>query len=405
MRLQILSLIFLYTFFGCRPEKQGYELHHVANPASFNSSLPRLFTDNTEKVFMSWVEQNNEEAVLLFSSLENDTWTIPQEINRSSEWFVNWADFPSVIAQNGNAISAHWLKKIPGHTYSYNIEVASAKSNWNDIVTPHTDNTATEHGFVSMIPHSDSTFLSIWLDGRNMEGVHGGHDSHGDLSTAMTLRSAVLSHNLELLEEAEIDASVCECCGTSAVRVEDGFLVAFRNRSSEEIRDIYTSKLTKKGWSKPLPVHDDNWKIAACPVNGPSLSALNSKVAVAWYTAARDTSKVLLSTSENSGSNFGLPLRIDKGSPLGRVDVQLLPNGQTFVSWLERNPDGRSEAYFIVKLLSDENQVMKEFKIAEISSSRSTGFPQITSANNQLVLAWTEISDNDTKQIRTAILK
>ena len=400
-----LGICILLSLASCIPGDQMYTLHSITNPTAPESSLPRLFTDNTDKIFMSWVEKNGKETVLLYSSLKNDIWSKPEEISRSSDWFVNWADFPSVIAQDGKAISAHWLKKIPGNTYSYNVEVASAKSNWNDVVTPHTDNTATEHGFVSMVPHSDSTFLSIWLDGRNMETGHGGHDNYGDLNTAMTLRSAILTHDLDLLQEAEIDASVCECCGTSAVRVNDGFLVAFRNRTSEEIRDIYVSKLTSEGWSKPISVHNDNWNIAACPVNGPSLSALNEKVAVAWYTAANDTSKVLLSFSENSGNSFAEPIRVDTGLPLGRVDVQVLADGLTFVSWLERNPDDRSKAYFMVKLLSGTNQVIQEFKVAEISSSRSTGFPQITSSNNQLVLAWTELSEDESRQIKTAILK
>ena len=32
-------------------------------------------------------------------------------------------------------------------------------------------------------------------------------------------------------------------------------------------------------------VHDDGWKIAACPVNGPMLSARGRDVAIAWFTA------------------------------------------------------------------------------------------------------------------------
>jgi len=71
-------------------------------------------------------------------------------------------------------------------------------------------------------------------------------------------------------------------------RHPEGPIVAYRDRSDTEIRDIYVSRSVGSNWSQPVAVHRDNWQIAACPVNGPALSADGTAVALAWFTAKGD---------------------------------------------------------------------------------------------------------------------
>jgi hypothetical protein len=303
MRLFLLSLFLLLV--SCSFE-ENYKIEELSSPTGDNSSLPRLFTDNTGTVFMSWIETNNDTSSLYYSSLTGGKWEKPELIKKSDNWFVNWADFPSVIAKDGKAIAAHWLNKSEGGTYAYDVEITSAKNDWTDTVTPHTDNTFTEHGFVSMSPISDTTFLSVWLDGRNTGGHEGQDDQKTDLklSKAMTLRSAILDTDLKIINEFEIDNSVCDCCGTATVRTKNGFITAYRNRTNEEIRDIYISRFVDGNWMKPIPVSNDNWKIAGCPVNGPAITSNEDLVAVAWYTGANGVENVKLSVSLDEGNSF-----------------------------------------------------------------------------------------------------
>lgn len=405
MRPLLFSSILLLLI-GCS-NNQNFQLKNLTAPSGKNASLPRLYTDNTGTVFMSWIESEGDTSSLYYSSLEQEKWNDPVLIEKSDNWFVNWADFPSVIAKDGKAIAAHWLKKIEGGTYAYNVEIVSAKNNWSNPISPHNDNTATEHGFVSMVPASDSTFLSIWLDGRNTAG-HGGHDAHessSNLSTAMTLRSAILDMDLNILNEFEIDNSVCDCCGTAAVETESGFITAYRNRTENEIRDIYVSRFIDGVWNKPIVVNDDGWKIAACPVNGPAIASNGKNVAVAWYTGANESQKVKFALSNNEGDSFQEAIEVDSGNPLGRVDIELLTNGNVLVSWLERNMEDRSKANFMAKLVSPNGEVIQEFTISEMSSSRRSGFPQLSSHNNKIIAAWTDLEDGSDTSIKTVILE
>ncbi|MBK8324866.1 MAG: hypothetical protein IPL06_19860 [Betaproteobacteria bacterium] len=112
-------------------------------------------------------------------------------------------------------------------------------------------------------------------------------------------------------------------------------LVAYRDRSPDEVRDIYLTRREAGGWTPPQPVHSDNWRIAGCPVNSPALAAQHSHVAIAWYTAAADSPRVYVAFSDDAGQRFGPPVRIDEGSAMGRVSVALLADGSALATWLE----------------------------------------------------------------------
>ncbi len=392
-----LLLLISFLIAGCSTQITPFE---IDNPASDNGKYPRLFTDNIGTVFMSWYEEHNDTTRLYYSAFENNNWADPELVSASDNWFVNWADFPSIIGVDGNSIAAHWLQKKPGGTYSYDVNIGLASSDFTNPITPHNDETPTEHGFASMIPVSDSTFYAVWLDGRNMDSGHG-HDHSdeqlADLSKAMTLRGALIDLSGNLVDQ-EIDPSLCECCNTSLVKTNDGLLVAYRDRTQNEVRDIYVSNYSfqTNSWSEPNLVHNDNWKIAACPVNGPSMDAVNNKVAIAWFTGANDQPVVKLSFSSDAGITFADPIIIDNAVPIGRVDVVAETEETAWVSWITRSDDSA-----ILKLaeVSSNTGIKHIYDISEIDPSRSTGFPQITRLDDGLMLAWTDISGENPRII------
>jgi hypothetical protein len=121
-----------------------------------------------------------------------------------------------------------------------------------------------------------------------------------------------------------------------AVAQAGGLVASYRDRSPEEVRDIALSRLSGGQWSPPGLVHEDNWQISACPVNGPALDMEGDRAVVAWYTAAAGAPpRVLVAWSEDGGASFGEPLQVDLGRPAGHVDAVLQADGTALVSWLE----------------------------------------------------------------------
>lgn len=424
--------IFLMSFLGC--SNTSTEQVSIDNPSSLNSTFPRLFTDNTGTVHMSWIHKIGEVAELRIATLTPPSntdytdgleWSSYTSVAKSDDWFVNWADFPSIIGLNGAPMAAHWLDKVPGSPYSYHVTIQPIQDKFTTQITdqangknaqvefihaafvPHTDNTNTEHGFVSMQPMDSSTFYAIWLDGRNTGGMD--HDEHSmdsdhldsKLATAMTLRGALLGRDGKIIESHLIDNAVCDCCNTSLVKTDRGLIGAYRNRSSDEIRDLYVSRYENGVWDTPNTVHNDGWQIAACPVNGPQLAFHSGVTAALWFTGADNIPRVKLAFSNDYGKNFNDAILLSENQPLGRVDIVMHNEQSAWVSYVERHEDG---AKLHIKQVMRNGSIAQAIILDDMEASRSSGFPQLTSFGDGLLVAWTEIGER-ASTIRTSYIK
>ena len=410
MRPIILFLWIPFFLFSCQEKKNlpgvVFDSFKEKPTPCQEGGEPNLFVTDNEETYLTWVEYLNDSTdALLFSKLENGKWSSPKTIASGSDWFVNWADFPSLVTykDDGKSMAAHWLQKRAEGTYDYDVHISQSLDGgetWNPSFIPHRDSIAAEHGFVSMLPLSPNNIFATWLDGRNTkgeghEGQSHGHGHHG----AMTLRAAVFDKNGNLSEEAELDNRICDCCQTAAVQTDEGIIVAYRDRSEKEIRDISIVRKINGEWTSPEPISNDNWKIAGCPVNGPSLAAQGNSVALSWFTRSDEKPKVKIAFSSNGGATFGEPIRIDEGDPLGRVDVVMISEGQALVSWLEQKKESAA-----VKLVAVNHKgiIGEKFTITESKASRQSGFPRMVKTENQIILAWTHVGEKT--NVKTAIL-
>jgi hypothetical protein len=91
--------------------------------------------------------------------------------------------------------------------------------------------------------------------------------------------------------------------------------------------------------------------------------------------------------SDNAGATFGAPVRVDGGSPAGRVDVVLLPDGAALVTWVERV--GGDVAAVRARRVGRDGSVGAPMTIASSSAARSSGFPRSTVAGTNVLFAWT----------------
>lgn len=398
----ILSLMALAFCGGCAPETDQASasprasLTDPGSPAAPGSSLPRLVSGPDGTPWLSWVEEEPDgQAALRFASLKDGSWSPPRTISSGADWFVNWADFPSLLVMREGVMAAHWLTKTPGGTYAYDVTMALSTDggdSWGDPLSPHDDGTATEHGFVSLFPAGDKVG-AVWLDGRNMSGGSG-HDSHGD--GGMTLRSAAVDLDGSILNGSEIDGLTCDCCQTGAAVANGVPIVVYRDRTEGEIRDVYVARMEGGRWSTGVPVAEDGWEIAACPVNGPAIDVDGARVVVAWFTAA-DGSVVKAAFSDDAAATFSEPITVSSDRPLGRVDVAFLSDGRAAVSWLAATDDGAQIRY---RTVAGDGPAGPETIVTETSASRMSGFPQMLANGDSLLFAWTDTGEPT--RIRTA---
>lgn len=365
------------------------QIRMIDNPAGKAARLPRLTTVPGGSVLLSWIETvndagQNEHHVLKYALRHEGRWIRTGTVAKGENWFINWADFPSVVAIDSHFWVAHWLVRSPGgRSYDYDIHLSISKDaglSWQPAIKPHRDGVAAEHGFVSIFPAGEGAGI-IWLDGRDYQ--------KGD-SGKFALRYTKLYRDGTLDAEEVIDADTCTCCWTAAAVSGSGPIIAWRSRRNGQIRDHHVSRMENGKWRKPVPLGRDGWVIDACPVNGPGLIANDNQVVAAWFTAANNQPAVRAALSRDAGRHFSSPFAIDADQPLGRISLAWLDDSTAAIAWLGAIDQTSRQSPLMLRKLSLDGKLHPTFKILDVDPGRATGVPQmVPEANGSLMLAWT----------------
>lgn len=374
----------------------------LETPTASGASLPRLSTDPDGVAWLSWIEPDGDGHALRFAAFTDGRWGSARTAAAGADWFVNWADFPSVVHLGGGRMAAHWLQKVDGGPYAYHVQMAVSTDggeHWSAPLTPHADDSPTEHGFVSLFSLPGGAG-AVWLDGRNTGGERGAGDhDHDQGHGAMSLRAGGLDWSGARLPEATLDEMTCDCCPTAAAEVPGGIVTVYRDRSPEEIRDIRATVLGPDGWSAPVAVADDGWEMPACPVNGPAIAAHGGRIATTWFTAAGGIPRIRLAFSADGGHSWGPPLEVADGPVLGRVAVVMPDAHSAIVSWLEQS---RLRAELRFRRIAVDGSAGPAYKLATTVAARSSGFPQMVLAGDRLLFAWTAVGEPSSVRTATA---
>jgi hypothetical protein len=357
----------------------------LLTPAGNGSGMYSLVAGRDGRTYLSWLEPVDGGAhALRFSRLDGSRWTAPIEIARAANWFVNWADHPSLTAAADGTLFAHWLVNTGSGEggYGYAIRAATSRDagrTWQTVFDEGTRNVKDYSGFLTFLPRPtgmDAVYLTP------LSPDDGNGPAHDHIKTVGIAR---FDASGALQSRQIVDGDACSCCSTDMAETSDGPIAVYRDHDAGDIRDISIVRFVEGKWTVPAPVHRDGWHIGGCPTNGPAVAAAGARVAVAWFTAAGEAPKVNIAFSADSGASFAAPTRVDGGSPVGWADVLLLDDGRALVSWLERTGDGVGE----IRLRAvGPAGLDAPLTVATASSGRGTGIPMIARAGDAAIVAW-----------------
>ncbi len=356
----------------------------IPTPAGAGSGMYSMTSDAQGHVYLSWIESTGDKGhELQFSRLDGERWSPPRTIARGQNWFVNWADKPSVVAMPDGSLAAHWLVNNGSKkgAYGYGLRIAHSRDaghTWREVFSAGTNNTKGYSGFVTFLPGTQG-LLAAYLTPKGTSPAD--EEAH-----MMTLSQATFGPDSALQSQGVIDPDACSCCTTTVAQTARGPIIAYRDHQFGEIRDISIVRQINGRWTAPQTVHRDGWRINGCPTNGPVLAANGNRVAAAWFTAANDQPHVKVAFSGSAGEQFDAPTIVDSGRPVGWPAIVLLEDGAAVVSWLESTGGGGGEVR--MRRVESDGGMHPPIVLTTAAGGRSTGIPQMVRTGDSLVFAW-----------------
>lgn len=390
----IVALALFSCLLSCNRAKE-FSVERSSNPAAPGSITPNLTEAPDGRVVLSWIEPGKGASVLRFAIRGDHGWSTPQTV-AARENFDKYAEAPSWVSMlpNGTLIAV-WAEELPSKAkwpgnYLFTAVSRDQGKNWSQPAVIHSDRSNSEHSFASLAVLDESHANIVWLDARDYMAKH-----------KYRLMSAVISSAGSVEGEETIDDDVCTCCPTALARVPQGLVAAYRDHTSEEIRDIYWTRKEGGHWQPSHPVHRDGWRIDACPVNGPALASRGNEVVTAWYTGAGKKGAVRVAFSHNGGATFEPPITIDSlhdgHKPMGRPALTLLSSGEALISWIRHSKNGE----LVAARLPAKGSPTPPLLIAS-GDTQGLGYPRMQILGSKVLLSWG--GAGETKEISTALV-
>ncbi|HEY7338481.1 MAG TPA: hypothetical protein VH639_26580 [Bryobacteraceae bacterium] len=360
----------------------------AANPSGNGSIQPNWGMAADGSVLLTWVEPAGEGlGTLKYAARKGSVWSEARTIATGRRFWRHPAEIPEMIALSDGTLLAHWVEKGKDSSDAEYILVSSSRDglHWTAPQMAHKDRGPVQHGLASMVASGPKEASIFWLQALK-----------GEDGPVSLMRTIVGADGKEIREE-DIDSDVCSCCPTSAVNTAKGLLVAYRDHTPQDIRDIGILRFEGGRWSNSKILHPDKWQINACPVNAASAAAKDNRVAVAWYTEADDMPRVQVAFSSDAGTTFGKPTTVSTRDTQGYASTALTSDGGAVVSWIE---EGTNSARALVRVVSPAGVAGPVVEIAQ-GSRASLGYPKLGHSANETWIAW---GDSKTG-VKTAQLK
>ena len=345
-----------------------------------------------DRVAAAWVGSADAGADV-FAAVSEDGgrhFGAPVRVNdRAGDASANGEQPPRIVIRD-RAVAVVWVSKREGVAGIRTAQSSDGGRTFAPSRTISPEGVTGARGWESADIAEDGTVHAAWLDGRHAQHaqpspapaahVHGGGAMRQDIVHAMWRGS-------DPVVETPVADDVCFCCKTGVVARGADVFVVWRHLFPGGMRDIAIARSRDGGrtFGAPVRVSVDNWKIDACPDDGPSLAVeRDGAVRVAWPTLLQDTASphmaIFQAVSRDGGATFSPRSRVDaSGTGASHPRLVVSAAGVPTVVWDEPSAQGRQ---IMVRHGDDP--------AAALTSGASASYPAAVASRDGLVVAWAE---------------
>lgn len=271
----------------------------------------------------------NQNAYLAISKDSGKTFFDPVQLNRVPRSVMGGRERgPKIVLGGGETAHIVWVSA-RGDQLLY----TRARPDAGDFTPPRNLLDAKTHldGATVAADQQGNVFVA-WLDTRQSK------DRLNSLSLPVFWTESQDAGQTFSKNQTSTALRACSCCALKAIAgPEGGFDLAFRG-AYDNIRDIFLARFTafENGLLPAIgKIHDDNWRINACPMSGPSL-ARSTQPAVVW-AAWMSRGRAYFAESPDEGQDFQAPRtpRATRAASQNHPLILLNSQGQVLLAWEE----------------------------------------------------------------------
>ena len=338
------------------------------------------------RVAAAWVASNDAGADV-FASVSGDggrTFAAPVRVNDiAGDASGNGEQPPRIVIGNG-AMTVVWVSKRDGVSGIRAARSADGGRTFSASRTISPDGVTGARGWESAAIDDAGAVHAAWLDGRNAAPhVPGQPHVHGAMRQDIV---HAMWRDGDAVVETPVADNVCFCCKTGVAAQGRNVFVVWRHLFPGGVRDIAMARSADGGrtFSAPVRVSADEWKIDACPDDGPALAIDGGgAIHVAWPTLLQDGRTphmaIFEAVSRDGGATFTPRTRVDASdSGASHPRVAVSRSGARAIVWDEGGPEGRRVMY------------RGADSAVPLADGGSASYPAIASAGDGFVAAWTE---------------
>lgn len=243
--------------------------------------------------------------------------------------------------------------------------------------------------FQTLTLDADGSLFAAWLDKRNRVPAMARNEKYVGAGLAFAWSH---DHGATLTEARIARDNTCECC-----RLGVGFagpgrpVVAFRNVFGGTVRDHAVITFVDPRTPGPLyRVSTDDWKIDACPHQGPSLAiAPDGTYHVVWYTGGRQRQGLFYAASADGGRSFSAPMPIGNPDRNPSRPYILAADGALWLAWKEF--DGEATTVSVMASHDDGRTWSTPRVVAQTGDA--SDHPLLVTNGPRLFLSWQTQAD------------
>lgn len=384
----IIQLLF-FVIFSCKgTNEQPATLpdNLLSDPAA-KASCVFMATDPNGIPAVSWIEENKDtDPKMFFAVWLEDTQKFgdKKEIPIPPNVSVHEEGMPKIAFKADGTMLTTYESSTPSETRKWGISDLSFMESHDRGNTWTAAKSVFRNKYEGSSPNfsglnrlSDGEIGVAWLDNNSDQRIK-----------SRPLMFAKTSKDGGFNDAVEVTSKSCECCRIAVAGDQDGqILIAFRNLTEDEVRDISMSISADGGlnFSTPEDLSQDHWIVDGCPHNGSALAVGNGKRCLSWFTGAEGKEGVYYAEFDKDGKNLRKELLSQDGQ---FAQIALTADGIPLIAFSEYyEKDEKTRMRINLAKAIDSG-----FKIIQLSDSeKDANHPVIQMLNDgSAIVGWTE---------------